>query len=481
MKTICFYLLVICLSFSLFSCGKISLDDKLEISSRAINQAEIVTKATSKLSEVASPSIIQELDRSLEKYQPEVFILNPKKEKIYTENTIEVRLKVKDLPIFRNEQLGLGTHLHLILDNQPYQDIYDTKQPVVLENLTPGTHTLRLLAARPWGESFKNDRAYAQTTFHILTKTNDNNPDDTLPLLTYSNPQGTYSAEPILLDFYLNQEAKKNIGNKNQDYLIKVTVNGESFTLNDWHPVYLEGFKRGNNWVQLEIVDREGNIIKNAFNNTIRLIAYEPKNKDTLAKLITGEISLAEARGIVDKDYQPETVSLPEEEETPTVKSEKSATEEIDSKVKLKAKSKSLVEKIDSQVKSEIEPETKVKPQAKPEKEAINSATKSEAQSKSKVKPKSEIEPETEKIDSQVKAETEVKSSETIEKTTKTKPKVNYTPPSVIEELNPVTEEVVETREPTLDVVPIPEKSESGEKAEATEEKSAKSEMENKS
>lgn len=454
MRTICFYLLVICLSFSLFSCGKISLDDKLEISSRSINQAEIVTKATSKLSEVASPSIIQELDRSLEKYQPEVFILNPKKEKIYTENTIEVRLKVKDLPIFRNETLGLGTHLHLILDNEPYQYIYDTKQSFVLENLTPGTHTLRLFAARPWGESFKNNRAYAQTTFHILTKTNDNSPDDTLPLLTYSNPQGTYSAEPILLDFYLNQEARKQIENETQDYFIKVTVNGESFTIDDWHPLYLEGFKRGNNWVQLELVDREGNTIQNAFNNTIRLITYEPQNKDTLAKLITGELSVAEARGIVDKDYQPETVSLPEEEETPTVEPEKSA-----------AKSKSPVE-------------------------AIDSATKSEVKSKSKVKPAFEIEPETETLDSQVKSEvkpeTEAKSSETKEKTTKTQPKDNDTPPSVTEELNPLTEEVLETKEPknkeaTLDLVPIPEKSESIEKAEATEEKSAKSEVESKS
>ena len=476
MRTICFYLLVICLSFSLFSCGKISLDDKLEISSRSINQEAIVTKATSKLSEVAPPLIIQELDQSLEKYQPEVFIFNPKKEKIYTENTVEVRLKVKDLPIFRNEKLGLGTHLHLILDNEPYQDIYDTKQPFVLENLTPGTHTLRVLAARPWGESFKNDRAYAQTTFHILTKTNDNTPEDTLPLLTYSNPQGTYSAEPILLDFYLNQEAKKNIGNNNQDYLIKVTVNGDSFTLNNWHPVYLEGFKRGNNWVQLELVDQEGNNIKNYFNNTIRLITYEPKNKDTLAQLITGELSLAEARGIVDKDYQPETISLPKEEEASTVEPEKSATEEIDSKVKSAAKSKSPVEAIDSPVKSETEPETK----AKPEKEAIDSAIKSEVKSKSKLKPKSEIEPETERSDSQVKPEVkpakEVKSSETKEKTTKTQPQDNDTPPSVTEELNPVTEEVLETKEPTLEVVPIPEKSESAEKAEATEEKSAKSE-----
>ncbi len=479
MRTICFYLLVICLSFSLFSCGKISLDDKLEISSRSINQAEIVTKTTSKLSEVAPPSIIQELERSLEKYQPEVFILNPKKEKIYTENTIEVRLKVKDLPIFRNETLGLGTHLHLILDNEPYQDIYDTKQSFVLENLTPGTHTLRLFAARPWGESFKNNRAYAQTTFHILTKTNDNNPDDTLPLLTYGNPQGTYSAEPILLDFYLNQEARKQIENETQDYFIKVTVNGESFTIDDWHPLYLEGFKRGNNWVQLELVDREGNTIQNAFNNTIRLITYEPQNKDTLAKLITGELSVAEARGIVDKDYQPETASLPEAEEASTVEPEKSA-----------AKSKSPVEALDSQVKSEIEPETKVEPEAKSEKEAIDSATKSEVKSKSKVKPAFEIEPETETLDSQVKSEvkpeTEAKSSETKEKTTKTQPKDNDTPPSVTEELNPLTEEVLETKEPknkeaTLDLVPISEKSESVEKAEATEEKSAKSEVESKS
>ena len=297
MKTIFSYLLVICLSLSLFGCGKISLSDRIEISPPSITKGVIATTTTDKLSEVAPPQVIQKLGKSLEKYRPQVSILNPKREKTYNENKIEVRLKVKNLPIFKNEEFGLGPHLHLILDNEPYQAIYDTEQPFVLENLAPGTHTLRVFASRPWHESFKNKEAYAQTTFHILTKTNKNNPDSNLPLLAYSRPQGTYSAEPIMLDFYLNQAAQKGLN----DEQIRVTVNGESFIVDDWRPLYIEGFKRGNNWVRLEFLDREGNQIENVFNNTIRLIAYNPEKKDTLAKLVTGELSEEEVRGIVEK------------------------------------------------------------------------------------------------------------------------------------------------------------------------------------
>ncbi|MDJ0687885.1 MAG: hypothetical protein QNJ41_05210 [Xenococcaceae cyanobacterium MO_188.B32] len=410
MKTIFFYLLVICFSCSLFGCGEVSLGDRLEISPRSISQVEIETTKTDRLSEVSPPLVIQQLGESLEKYQPEVSILNPKNEKIYTKNTIEVRLKVKDLPLFKNEKLGLGPHLHLILDNEPDRAIYNTEQPFVLENLTPGTHTLRVFAAKPWDESFKNNGAYAQTTFHILTKTDENNPDSTLPLLTYSRPHGTYSAEPIMLDFYLTNapshlEAKKNPDDEIKDWHIKVTINGESFVVDDWKPIYLEGFKRGNNWVQLELIDREDNLIKNAFNKTIRLITYNPEKKDTLAKLVTEELSLAEVRGIVDSNYQPETISVPEKIEKPIVEPKKLEIEEI---------------------------EPKIEPEVKP------------------------------------------KSSESEEKVSNVKPKVNYTPPSVIEELNPVTEEVVETREPTLEVVPIPEKVKEAEKTEETSEVSNK-------
>lgn len=389
MKTIFFYLLVICLSCSLFGCGEVSLGDRLEISPISATKTLITTIKTDKLIEVESPQGIRELGKSLDKYQPQVTIVNPKQAKLYTTNKIEVQLKVKDLPIFKNEEFGLGSHLNLILDNEPDRAIYNLEKPLVLENLTPGTHTLRLFAASPWNESFKNEGAYAQTTFHILTKTDNKNPDSTLPLLTYSQPQGTYSAEPIMLDFYLNKTAQKNLANKNQDLFIRVTVNGESFIVDNWQSIYISGFKQGNNWVQLELLDGEGNQIDNVFNNTIRLITYNPENKDTLAKLTTGELSVAEVRGIVDRDYQPKTDSIPEAIETPVVKSQK------------------------------------------------------------------------EKLP---------KSSSREKETTLAKPKVNNTPSVVLKDLKPIQKEVVEIKEPTLEIVPIPDKSESEQKMETKEE-----------
>lgn len=261
------------------------------------------------LSEVAPPPVIQQLSQSLEAYQPQVAIISPTADQVLQDTTLSLRFQVQDLPIFKDPDLGLGPHLHVILDNQPYKAVYDLNKPLVFEDLTPGTHTLRVFASRPWHESFKNEGAYAQTKFHIFTKTDDNNPSPTLPLLTYSRPTGTYGAEPIMLDFYLTNAplhlvAQESSDDEIADWRIRVTANGQSFVLDRWQPVYLKGFKPGESWVQLEFLDEQGNHVKNVFNNTVRLIKYEPKGKDTLSKLVRGELSAEAARGIVDPNYK---------------------------------------------------------------------------------------------------------------------------------------------------------------------------------
>jgi hypothetical protein len=232
---------------------------------------------------------------------------------------------VSDLPIFQDDTLKLGPHLSLIVDNEPAAAIYDLKQPIILENLAPGTHTLRVLALRPWQESFKNDGAFAETTFHILTKTGKNAPDHNLPLLTYSSPQGIYGAEPILLDFYLSNAPLRlsntaNGDNNLQDWRIRVTVNGESFLLDTWEPIYLKGFNKGNNWVQLEFIDGKGNKIENEFNTSVRVISFDPSYRDGLSQLVRGDLSPTIARSIVDPNYK--TIPSPEEE-TPVIEQEK--------------------------------------------------------------------------------------------------------------------------------------------------------------
>ncbi|MBD2462554.1 hypothetical protein H6G89_16030 [Oscillatoria sp. FACHB-1407] len=263
---------------------------------------------TNRLSEVAPPETIQALRGALEIYQPQVKILSPRANEVIQSDRISVRFQVKDLPLFKDEELGLGPHLHVFLDNQPYQAVYNANEPLVFEDLTPGTHTIRAFASRPWHESFKNEGAFAQTTFHIYTKTPDNQPDPTQPLLTYSRPQGSYGAEPILLDFYLTNAplhliAQERSDDDIRDWKVRCTVNGQSFTFNAWDAIYLKGFKTGKNWVQLELLDENNNPFNNTFNNTARIVTYEPGGDDTLSQLVRGELSEAEARGIIDPNY----------------------------------------------------------------------------------------------------------------------------------------------------------------------------------
>ena len=261
-----------------------------------------------KLAEVAPPPVIRSLRQEMEVYQPQVSILSPKPNEVVQDTDVSVRFQVQDLPLFQNEEFGLSPHLHVIVDNQPYSALYDASKPFELKDLAPGTHTIRAFASRPWHESFKNDGAYAQTTFHVFTKTPETSPDLKQPLLTYSRPKGSYGAEPVMLDFYLANAplhlvAQADDSDNIQDWQVRCTIDGESFTIDRWEPIYLKGLKPGKNWVQLELLDENGKVIPNAFNDTVRLIDYQPGGTDTLSKLVRNELAIAEVRGIIDPNY----------------------------------------------------------------------------------------------------------------------------------------------------------------------------------
>ena len=329
----------------------------------------------SKMAEVAPPPVIQELRRSLDIYQPQVKILSPQADEILQDTKVSVRLQVQDLPIFQDEALELGPHLHLILDNQPYGAVYDPKQPIVFDNLEPGTHTIRVFAASPWDESFKNEGAYAQTTFHLFAKTPENKPDLSKPLLTYSRPKESYGAEPILLDFYISNVplhlvAQENPEDDIPDWQIRCTINGESFIFDRWEPIYLKGLKPGKNWVQMELLDDQGNPFPNAFNNTVRLINYQPGGQDSLSKLTRGEISGAIARSIIDPNYEP-----PAPEPEPIEKAEEPPIlEPIPAKPSIPLPVETQEPPSKTPIPQKIEEKSEEKPDAKPADEEIRTS-----------------------------------------------------------------------------------------------------------
>lgn len=306
-------LLLIVLTLGLTSCGG---DRDVPI---VLLEGEATAQTTNPLvgamAEVSPPERIQQLKPYLDVYEPQVHIVSPRPNETLNDTRVEVELQVRDFHIYKDQDLGLGPHLHLFLDDQPYQAVYETNNPVTFTDLAPGTHTLRVFASRPWHESFKNEGAYDQITFNIFAPSPINQPDDSKALLTYSRPQGSYGTEPIMLDFYLTNAPLHIVAAEDEsmlDWRIRCTVNGEAFVFDRWQPIYLKGFQPGTNWVKLELIDENGNLIDNAFNTGLRLIEYTPGGDDGLAKLVRGEISLAQAKVLVDPNYEPPVPVVPE-------------------------------------------------------------------------------------------------------------------------------------------------------------------------
>lgn len=268
------------------------------------------------IAEVAPPPVVQGLSTMLAATTPRVEISTPVSDIVLDRNEVSVQFQVEGMPVFKDETLGLGPHLNILLDNQFYQSVYDLTKPLVFKDIAPGTHTIRAIAAFPWEESFKQPSAQAQTTFHVFAKTPATVPSPTLPLLTYNQPTGRYGAEPILLDYVLQpgmvNRAGKNtvaIAPETATWQIRATVNGESFNVDLLEPIYLTGFKKGQNWVHLELLDSTGEPVDSVFNNTVRLIEYQPGGQDMLSQLMRNEVTLAEVAQIIDPNYSP---SIPE-------------------------------------------------------------------------------------------------------------------------------------------------------------------------
>ncbi|MEB3314055.1 MAG: hypothetical protein VKL98_07910, partial [Cyanobacteriota bacterium] len=274
-------------------------------------------RLTSALAEVSPPEALVTLKQVIDAYTPQVRILSPRPGEILDNSSVTVRLQVRGLPLFKDPTWQLGPHLHLFLDDQPYRAIYDVSEPIVFDDLSPGTHTLRVFASRPWHESFKNQGAFDQRTFHIFAQTPQREINASAPLLTYSRPQGTYGAEPIMLDFYLTNaplhlSAQADGDDALRDWRVRCTINGQSFVFDQWQPIYLKGFEPGRNWLQLELIDAQGQPIDNQFNNIVRTIDFQPGGEDTLSKLVRGELDLEQLVGIVDPTYTPPPPPAPE-------------------------------------------------------------------------------------------------------------------------------------------------------------------------
>ncbi|EMR03792.1 hypothetical protein ADICEAN_01033 [Cesiribacter andamanensis AMV16] len=162
-----------------------------------------------------------------------------------------------------------GQHIHLIVNNDPYDALYKTTHQ---KELSAGHYVALSFLSRSYHESIKTPDAYVLRQFTVGNAEN-KNVDLTQPHMFYSRPKGEYEGkdtERIMLDFYLvNADLQEN-GHK-----VRATINGQEFMINEWKPYYITGLPMGETTIQLELLDGNGNRVESPFNPVTRTITLK--------------------------------------------------------------------------------------------------------------------------------------------------------------------------------------------------------------
>ena len=261
--------------FLFVGCGPIPANNTN--SSNTANSNANMTPAVQNLTVVDRPQKIVDMMAARgdqDKATPTLKILEPKADSTVNSSTVKLKLQLSgDLKGYKpmmDPETHMGNHIHVILDNQPYEAYYNIDQPFELRNVADGEHTLRVFPSRPWHESFKNDGAFAMVKFTVKNgggdatkpattnsgqqmsnaKANVNSNanvsatpegkdmqasnvgstfDPKKPLLTYSRPKGEYKggdADAVMIDFWLSNA--KLVGDGGE-YRVRYTVdNGDA-------------------------------------------------------------------------------------------------------------------------------------------------------------------------------------------------------------------------------------------------------------
>jgi hypothetical protein len=162
---------------------------------------------------------------------------------------VEVKLELNGFETFQDPATKAGQHVALMLDNLPNVfAYYDISKPWLFKKLPKGTHTLRAFPVRPWGESIKDDPAFASVTFHVGEKDGKNVNESGAPILTVVSPRGKVKAQAgkVLLDFLVTgcPVAEKTADPASCRVRYKIDTDKE-VTLSKEESVWLEGVPAG--------------------------------------------------------------------------------------------------------------------------------------------------------------------------------------------------------------------------------------------
>jgi len=228
-----------------------------------------------RLQEVAPPVAVQQLQTALAEHNPQVTILAPRDGANLPSGPVTLRLQVRDWPVVDAGALGLGPHVVVQIDNQAPLRLTQSAAiapdglQIDLPALNPGSHRITAYAARPWGEGVKSPGAWDQIRVHRVAANPLAIPQAGSPQLIPVSPGDLAGRQPVLLDWLLLDAPLQGLRDNDASWRLRVTVNGDSFLVDQNAPLWLQGWQTGSNSVVLELVDGRGEPLNPPFNTVV--------------------------------------------------------------------------------------------------------------------------------------------------------------------------------------------------------------------
>ncbi len=248
-----------------------------------------VSAPSGKLQELPPPGAVQQFKAELDGRQPRLQIVAPSNGSLLPAGPWPLSLRVEDWPLVDAGDLGLGTHVMLQIDDGAPQPISAATEgrasgpgqtetvELSLPELTPGSHRISVYAARPWGEAIKRPGAFDQIQVHRVAATPQTQPAPGSPQLIALSPGGPAAAEPVLIDWLLRDAPLQGLRDGDGRWRLRITINGDSFLVDENSPLWLKGFRPGSNSVVMELLDGLGEPLNPPFNTAVREVVIDPK------------------------------------------------------------------------------------------------------------------------------------------------------------------------------------------------------------
>jgi len=259
--------LVTCLALS--NCNRKANASATESSSEKTAKLVSMTKNGITLTELYSPetfenaTLLQSSNSSKEILDSNKFEVN------YTTTKYDLGKQTSMTDVKTCANSAKGQHIHCIVDNNPYNAIYENNAKI--NAVEDGQHTVLSFLSRSYHESIKNKKAYvlsSEITGLSRYYSRYAKPDLESPMLFYSRPKGEYTGietDAVLLDFYIvNCDLSKD------GYKVKAEINGNEFLITKWCGYFMEGLPLGENTVKLTLVDSKGKQVESRFSHSER-------------------------------------------------------------------------------------------------------------------------------------------------------------------------------------------------------------------